>query len=106
VLNVLLPVRAARVLHRVACRVTPLLALATAVGAQARQDSARTDTTRVIESVMVRAGYVPRVVGSASAVSVTPDSMPIGLTAPTGGELLRRLPFLYVRQNSRGETEL
>jgi iron complex outermembrane receptor protein len=99
-------VRAAAVLRRAVTGVVPLLALATAAGAQARQDSARRDTTRVIESVMVRAGYVPRVVGSASAVSVTPDSMPIGLTAPTGGELLRRLPFLYVRQNSRGETEL
>lgn len=54
----------------------------------------------------VRAAYTPRVIGSASAVSITPDSMPLALAAPTGGELLRRLPFLYVRQNSRGENEL
>lgn len=32
--------------------------------------------------------------------------MPIGIAAPTMGEMLRRLPFIYVRQNSRGEQEI
>ena len=50
--------------------------------------------------------YVPRVVGSASAVALAPDSLPIGITAPTAADALRRMPFLFVRQNSRGETEL
>ncbi len=84
----------------------PLLVLATAAGAQVRPDSVRADSGHRLETVRVRAGYVPRVIGSASAVTVTPDSLALGLTAPTGGELLRRLPFLYVRQNSRGETEI
>ncbi len=82
------------------------IALAAAAGAQVRQDTVRVDSARVIESVQVRAGYVPRVVGSASTVTVSPDSLPLGVAAATGAELLRRLPFLYVRQNSRGETEL
>lgn len=32
--------------------------------------------------------------------------MPLATAAPSMGEVLRRLPFLYVRQNSRGESEL
>jgi iron complex outermembrane recepter protein len=83
-----------------------LLALATSAGAQVRRDSTRADSVQVIETVQVRAGYVPRVVGSASAATIATDSVPLGMAAPTGAELLRRLPFLYVRQNSRGETEL
>jgi iron complex outermembrane recepter protein len=83
--------------------------LAAPLSAQATRDTAaRRDTVARLDavSVAVRAAYVPRVVGSAAAVSVRPDSQLLGLTAPTGGELLRQLPFLYVRQNARGETEL
>jgi iron complex outermembrane receptor protein len=54
----------------------------------------------------VRAAYAPRVVGSAAAVTVRPDSIPLGVSAPTMAEALRRMPFLYIRQNSRGEAEL
>lgn len=54
----------------------------------------------------MRAAYTPRVVGSAAVVSVRPDSAPLTPAAPTMGEMMRRLPFLYVRQNSRGESEI
>lgn len=79
--------------------------LAASLPAQARRDTSQRDTSR-LEEVRVRAAYVPRVVGSAAAVTLRPDSIPLGITAPTLGEALRRMPFLYVRQNSRGETEL
>jgi iron complex outermembrane receptor protein len=87
--------------------------LATAVAAQARPDSAsrrdsaaRHDSALALETVRVRAAYAPRVIGSASAVTVSPDSAALGVAAATMGEMMRRLPFLYVRQNSRGESEL
>lgn len=86
-----------------------LLAAPTAapLAAQVRPDSTtRPDSSHVLGAVRVRAAYVPRVVGSASAVTITPDSIPIGVTAPSLGEAMRRLPFLYVRQNSRGESEI
>jgi iron complex outermembrane receptor protein len=71
-----------------------------------RRDTTRRDTTQTLGAVSVRAAYTPRVVGSAAVVTITPDSLPLAATAPTMGELMRRLPFLYVRQNSRGESEL
>ncbi len=99
------------------CRPSLVCCLALAVGvplgthrplaAQARPDSvARQDSVRPLGEVRVRAAYAPRVVGSASAVTIAPDSTPMGQTAPVMGEVLRQMPFLYVRQNSRGETEL
>lgn len=54
----------------------------------------------------MRAAYTPRVIGSASAVSIALDAAPLATASPNLGEVLRRLPFLYVRQNSRGEQEL
>jgi len=82
------------------------LSAASPLVAQTPSDSARRDSAARLDAVRVRAAYTPRVIGSASVVSITPDSLPLSLAAPTGGELLRRLPFLYVRQNSRGENEL
>ncbi len=84
-----------------------LAAAASPVLAQvARDSSARRDSATVLEVQRVKAAYTPRVIGSAAAVSILPDSLPLSLSAPTGSELMRRLPFLYVRQNSRGENEL
>lgn len=83
------------------------LVSAQAVQAQVTSDtSARRDSISSLDAMRVRAAYTPRVIGSAAAVSIKPDSMPLSVTAPTTGEMLRRLPFLYVRQNSRGEQEL
>jgi iron complex outermembrane receptor protein len=75
-------------------------------GQSAPDSTQRRDSTRALEAVRVRAAYTPRVVGSAAVVSVRPDSAPLGVAAPTMGEMMRRLPFLYVRQNSRGESEI
>lgn len=82
-----------------------LLLLSSTLPAQS-DSAARRDTILPLDAMRVRAAYTPRVIGSASAVSVAPDSMPLAVAAPNMGELLRRLPFLYVRQNSRGESEL
>jgi iron complex outermembrane receptor protein len=84
-----------------------LLGASARLEAQVRPDTvARADSSRPLGEVRVRAAYAPRVVGSASAAVITPDSAPLGQTAPVMGEVLRQMPFLYVRQNSRGETEL
>ncbi len=84
-----------------------MLALACAASAVHAQDStARRDTVSSLDAMRVRAAYTPRVVGSAASATLVPDSMPLGTAAPSMGEMLRRLPFLYVRQNSRGENEL
>lgn len=83
---------------------TVLFAIATAARAATAQ--ATPDSSAQLEALQVRAAYTPRVVGNASSVRVVPDSMPMAIAAPSMGEVLRRLPFLYVRQNSRGESEL
>lgn len=86
-----------------------LALLATAAipaASQARPDSAARDSVRAIEALRVRAAYTPRVVGSAAAVTVVPESLPGAVVAPSLGETLRRLPFVYIRQNSRGENEI
>ncbi len=80
--------------------------MASALQSQTPSDSARRDSASALEALRVRAAYTLRVIGSASAVSVSLDSTPLGVAAPTMGEILRRVPFLYVRQNSRGEQEL
>lgn len=77
------------------------------LGAQATPDSAaRRDSIAALQALQVRAAYTPRVVGSAASATIMPDSLPLAAAAPSMGEMLRRLPFLYVRQNSRGEHEL
>jgi len=98
--------------HRLVAAVLALSVVAgsgAGLGAQVAPDSAaRRDSAQRMDAMQVRARpvYTPRVIGSAASVSIVPDSMPLALAAPTAGELIRRLPFLYVRQNSRGESEL
>ncbi|MBX3134242.1 MAG: TonB-dependent receptor [Gemmatimonadaceae bacterium] len=77
-----------------------------ALSAQERPDSTRPDSIRNLDAQRVRAAYTPRVVGSAAAATLRPDSMPLGPAAPTLAEAMRQLPFVYVRQNSRGESEV
>ena len=72
----------------------------------AQQRPAPRDSGQRLEGVRVTAGVAPKVTGGASAVVVRPDSLPLVGAAPLLGDALRRLPFVYVRQNSRGETEL
>lgn len=86
-------------------RVSALL-IALALAAVRVSAQAAPDSSAQLEALQVRAAYTPRVVGNASSVRIVPDSMPMPIAAPSMGDVLRRLPFLYVRQNSRGETEL
>lgn len=72
-----------------------------------RPDSARRDSSRTLEAVRVVAERAPVVtaVGGVSVVSITPDSLRLS-PAPALKDVLREIPFVLVRQNSRGETEL
>jgi iron complex outermembrane receptor protein len=76
-----------------------------ALGTLDAQQSPR-DTAQRMEGVRVTAGVAPRVAGGASAVVVRPDSIPLLGAAPSLAETIRRLPFVYIRQNSRGENEI
>jgi iron complex outermembrane receptor protein len=91
-----------RLVVRAAAIAVPVVTLPAHLAAQA---TAR-DSGQRLEGVRVTAGVAPKVAGGASAVVVTPDSLPLLGTAPLLADALRRLPFVYVRQNSRGENEL
>src|SRR5215207_5309403 len=82
-----------------------------ALAAQARPDSTRADSTRRdstarrIEPVVVVGTRSPAAVGGAGAVVVRLDSLHLA-PAPSLEQALREMPFVLVRQNSRGEVEL
>lgn len=76
--------------------------------AQQRPDTTRRDSTRTrLEAVRIVAERVPvaTTVGGVSVVAITPDSLRL-TAAPALGDVLREMPFVLVRQNSRGEQEL
>lgn len=86
-----------------------ILSLVPALSADAQSTSdstARRDSISSLDAMRVRAAYTPRVIGSAAAATLMPDSMPLAVAASSAGDLMRRLPFIYVRQNSRGEGEV
>lgn len=60
---------------------------------------------RELAPVEVTAARMPVVVGGASAVVIHPDSLHL-VPAASLEQGLREFPFVLVRQNSRGETEL
>lgn len=66
------------------------------------RDSSRAHT---LETVVVTGTRVPAAVGGASVIVLHPDSLRVP-PAPSLEQALRELPFVLVRQNSRGETEL
>lgn len=80
-----------------------MLAPARATAQEPRDSLA--DTTRQIERIIVRAARQPATVGGTAAVLLRPDSLR-GSPAPLLEEALRAMPFVLVRQNSRGEMEL
>ena len=82
------------------------LVLASALPAQVTRDSTMRDSTaRTIETVVVTAARNPATVGGAAAVVVAPAELNVA-PAPSLQEVLRHIPFVLVRQNSRGETEI
>lgn len=86
--------------------VVVLATLLTPGGVLAQADTARADTTVYrIEGIKVQASRAVTTLGGASAVEVTVDSLMLPPSATTE-ELLREIPTLHVRTNSRGEAEI
>ncbi|MEZ4415868.1 MAG: TonB-dependent receptor [Gemmatimonadota bacterium] len=87
--------------------VTLTLALsATAAAAQDRPDSTRADTTVYrLDELRVVATRPVTTVGGASAYEIHMDSMSLAVS-PTVEDVLRELPSVHVRTNSRGEAEI
>lgn len=72
----------------------------------AQVDTLRRDTTRVrLAPVVVSTPRAPSTTGGASQVTIPLDSLRLSAT-PALEEVLREMPFLLVRTNSRGEAEL
>jgi iron complex outermembrane receptor protein len=84
-----------------------VMALLSPGGAAAQQrDTLRTDTMVFrIPEIRVTARRPVTTVGGASAIEVTVDSLALP-PAPTVAEVLRELPGMHVRTNSRGEAEI
>lgn len=84
-----------------------LITLSGSVPAAAQvPDSTRADTTVFrIEGIRIQASRPVTTVGGASAVEVELDSLTLPVAATTE-EVLRQLPVLFVRTNSRGEAEV
>jgi iron complex outermembrane recepter protein len=79
---------------------------ATGVAAQVAQDTTRRDSTvQRIERVVVTGARTPATTGGAAAVVIAPSSLNV-TPAPSLQEVLRHVPFVLVRQNSRGEMEI
>jgi iron complex outermembrane receptor protein len=77
------------------------------VGAQVRRDTTtRADSlATALEKVVVTSARAATVTGGASALIVDPVRLNTA-PAPTLQDVLRLMPFVLVRQNSRGEVEL
>lgn len=80
-------------------------ALAHPATAQERQDSVRPDSVHSIDALRVQVTRAAATVGGTSALQIELDSLRLA-PAPTLDAALRHVPFILVRQNSRGETEL
>ena len=93
-------------LHR--CHRLALVVLAMLPGpalAQAGRDSVRADSGQRLRTVTVSAARAAATVGGVSAVVVRQTELRT-TPAPVLDQALREAPFVLVRQNSRGETEL
>ncbi|HEY0022275.1 MAG TPA: TonB-dependent receptor [Longimicrobium sp.] len=74
-------------------------------GAAAAQERPDTAATVGLKAVVVSVPAAASVVGGASAIVANADSLALP-AAPTLAQALRRIPFVGVRENSRGEVEL
>ncbi|MEJ2203606.1 MAG: TonB-dependent receptor [Gemmatimonadota bacterium] len=86
-----------------------LLLLAAPVSAQAKRDTAKVDSTHVarafrVEGVTVQVPRPGLTTGGSSAVTVELDSLG-AIPAPTMEQVLRQMPFIQIRTNSRGEAQ-
>jgi iron complex outermembrane receptor protein len=90
-------------LRRRTCTLLVAFLLPSLAGAQ---DANPTESeSRKVETVLVQAPRPVTTAGGASAVEAVVDSMPVPAAA-TVEEVLRDLPLLHVRTNSRGEAEI
>ncbi|MCC7000846.1 MAG: TonB-dependent receptor [Gemmatimonadaceae bacterium] len=93
-------------MSRFRVRHLPLVALSGLIAVPVQGQQVRTDSAaQRIEPQVVRSARGAIVVGGASALVVKPDSARLA-PAPTLGDLLRTIPLVLVRTNSRGEVEL
>jgi iron complex outermembrane receptor protein len=79
-------------------------ALAAVAAAQQPQDTLPRDTVFSVEGITVRVARPVATAGGASALSAPLDSMGVP-PAPTLEDVLRRMPLVQVRENSRGEAQ-
>lgn len=87
------------------CAAVLLLAAAAPLRAQVR-DTTRTDTTvYVIPGIRIEAARPVLTIGGASAIVVAVDSLNVP-AAPSLDAVLREVPAVHVRTNSRGESEI
>lgn len=92
--------------HLLAIAIAIAVAIAVAIAAPAQaQQATRDSAAQRIEPQVVRSARGTIVVGGASALVVRPDSARLA-PAPTLSDLLRTVPLVLVRTNSRGEVEL
>ena len=73
--------------------------------AQERPDSAGPESALPLDALQVQVTRAAATVGGTSALRIELDSLRLA-PAPTLDAALRQVPFVLVRQNSRGETEL
>jgi iron complex outermembrane recepter protein len=92
------PVRAAAVLVMMSATVAGGARL------EAQQDTSRPDTVHAVAPIPVHAVRPAVTVGGGSALEVRIDSLPLA-PAPTLEQVLRRMPLVQVRTNSRGEAQ-
>lgn len=86
--------------------VATLLALgATNVGAQVAGDTIPADSVVPLDAVVVSAVRPATTTGGSSGLVVRPDSLHV-VPAPTLEQVLRELPFIALRANSRGQAEI
>lgn len=99
-------IRGRRPARPAGCGLVLLLALlGSPLHARAQQpDTIPPDSVYEVEGISVRVARPTATVGGASAVTARLDSLPTP-PAPTLEEVLRRLPLIQIRENSRGEAQ-
>lgn len=95
------PVRSRRLLLAAACS---WLSSAPAALAQEPRDSVPADTVYSVEGISVQVARPVAAAGGASALTARMDSLRVA-PSPTLDGVLRQLPLIQVRENSRGEAQ-
>jgi iron complex outermembrane receptor protein len=78
--------------------------VAAEASAQAPQDTVAPDTVFLVEEITVRIARPVATAGGASALTAALDSLRVR-ASPTLEEVLRQVPLIQIRENSRGEAQ-